>query len=72
MVFRIGPDREIGLWKPETGMKIGFFKPKESDFLLIPWTAKTGVRPHEPMRTVRSNPLAIFFFKNNFTQFYST
>ena len=39
-----------------------FFKPKEPDFLLIPWTAKTRVRPHEPVRTVRSNPLAIFFF----------
>ena len=36
-----------------------FFKPKEPDFLLIPWTAKTGVGPHEPVRTVRSNPLAI-------------
>ena len=38
-----------------------FFKPKEPDFLLIPWTAKTGVRLHESVRTVRSNPLAIFF-----------
>ena len=36
-----------------------FFKPKEPDFLLIPWTSKTGVGPHEPVRTVRSNPLAI-------------
>ena len=36
-----------------------FFKPKEPDFLLIPWTAKTGVGPHEPVRTVQSNPLAI-------------
>ena len=60
-----------------------FFKPKEPDFLLIPWTPKTGVRPHEPVRTMRSNPLAIFyilffyilyfiFYKNNLTQFYST
>ena len=49
-----------------------FFKPKEPDFLLIPWIAETGVEPHEPVRTVWSNPLAIFFFKNNFTQFYST
>ena len=39
-----------------------FFKPKEPDFLLIPWTVKTGVGPQEPVRTVRSNPLAIFFF----------
>ena len=39
-----------------------FFKPKELDFLLILWTAKTGVGPHELVRTVRSNPLAIFFF----------
>ena len=39
-----------------------FFKPKEPDFLLIPWTTKTGVGLHEPVRTVRSNPLAIFFF----------
>ena len=36
-----------------------FFKPKESDFLLISWTAKTCVGPHEPVRTMRSNPLAI-------------
>ena len=35
-----------------------FFKPKEPDFLLIPWTAKTGVGPLELVRTVRSNPLA--------------
>ena len=40
-----------------------FFKPKESDFLLIPWTVKTGVGPLEPVRTVRSNPLAIFLKK---------
>ena len=39
-----------------------FFKPKEPDFLLIPWTPKTGVGPFEPVRTVRSNPLANFFF----------
>ena len=39
-----------------------FFKPKELDVLLIPWTLKTGVGPHEPVRTVWSNPLAIFFF----------
>ena len=51
-----------------------FFKPKEPDFLLIPWTAKIGVGPHEPVRTVRSNPLAILKKKkkNNLTQFYST
>ena len=53
-----------------------FFKPKEPDFLLIPWTVKTGVGLQEPVRTVRSNPLAIliFFFlkKNNLTQFYFT
>ena len=36
-----------------------FFKPKEPDFLLIPWTVKTKVGPYEPVRTVRSNPLAI-------------
>ena len=48
------------------------FKPKEPDFLLIPRTVKTGVGPHEPLKTVRSNPLAIFFFLNNLTQFYST
>ena len=46
-------------------MKIGnqdeirFFKPNEPDFLLIPWTVKTGVGPHKPVRTMRSNPLAI-------------
>ena len=40
-----------------------FFKPKELDFLLIPWTAKTRVGPHEPVRTMRSNPLAIFLKK---------
>ena len=39
-----------------------FFKFKELDFLLIAWTVKTGVGPHEPVRTVWSNPLAIFFF----------
>ena len=39
-----------------------FFKPKEPDFLLIPWTVKTGVGPLEPVRTVQSNPLANFFF----------
>ena len=39
-----------------------FFKPKEPDFLLISWTVKTGIGPLEPVRTVRSNPLAIFFF----------
>ena len=39
------------------------FKPKEPDFLLIPWTVKTGVGPQEPVRTVRSNPLANFFLK---------
>ena len=39
-----------------------FFKPKEPDFLLIPWTVKTRVGPLEPVRTVRSNPLAIFFY----------
>ena len=53
-----------------------FFKPKEPDFLLIPRTAKTGVGPLEPVRTVRSNPLAIKIKKtkkkNNLTQFYST
>ena len=36
-----------------------FFKSKKLDFLLIPCTPKTGVGPHEPVRTVRSNPLAI-------------
>ena len=36
-----------------------FFKSKEPDFLLIPWIIKTGVGPLEPVRTVRSNPLAI-------------
>ena len=35
-----------------------FFKNKESDFLLIPWTPKTGIGPHESVRTVQSNPLA--------------
>ena len=50
-----------------------FFKSKEPDFLLILWTAKTGVGPHEPVRIVQSNPLVIFFFfLNNLTQFYST
>ena len=39
-----------------------FFKPKEPDFLLIPWTVKTGVGSLEPVITVRSNPLEIFFF----------
>ena len=41
-----------------------FFNPKEPDFLLIPWTVKTGVGPQELVRTVRSNPLAIFFFNS--------
>ena len=52
-----------------------FFKPKEPDFLLIPWTVKIGVGPQEPVRTVRSNPLANFLKKKkkkNLTQFYST
>ena len=40
-----------------------FFKHKEPDFLLIPWTVKTGVGLHEPMTTVRSNPLAIYKLK---------
>ena len=40
-----------------------FFKSKELDFLLIAWTVKIGVGPHEPVRTVWSNPLAIFFSK---------
>ena len=37
-----------------------FFKPKEPDFLLIPWIAKIGVGLHEPVRTMQSNPLAIY------------
>ena len=52
-----------------------FFEPKEPDFLLIPWTFKTGVGPHKLVRTVQSNPLAIKKKKNNnnnLTQFYST
>ena len=40
-----------------------FFKHKEPEFLLIPWTPKTGIGPHEPMKTVQSNPLANFFKK---------
>ena len=28
MVFRTGPDREVGPWKPRTGMKIGFLNQK--------------------------------------------
>ena len=65
MVFRTEPDREVGPWKPGTEMKTGFLslKIKEPDFLLIPWTVKTGVGPQEPVRTVRSNPLANFFKK---------
>ena len=53
----------LGGWIMKTGNQDEnrFFKPKELDFLLILWTAKTGVGPHEPMRIVRSNPLAIFF-----------
>ena len=39
-----------------------FFKPKEPNFLLNPWTPKTRVGPHKPVRTVQSNPLAIFFY----------
>ena len=62
IVFKTGPDREVGPWKLGTGMKTSFFKPKEPDFLLIPRTAKTGVGPHEPVRTVRSNPNIFFFF----------
>ena len=70
---RTGP----GGWTVKTGNRDEnrFFKPKEPDFLLIPWTVKTGVGPLEPVRTVRSNPLANFFFlkkKNNLTQFYFT
>ena len=51
----------LGGWTVKTGNQDEnrFFKPKESDFLLIPWTAKTGVGPHKPVRTVRSNPLAL-------------
>ena len=47
-----------------------FFKLKEPDFLLIPWTAKTGVGPHEPVRTMRSNPLAIKKKQLNTILFY--
>ena len=60
MVFKNGPrgrTEKIGNWDENW-----FFKPKESDFLLILWTAKAGVGPHEPVRTVRSNPLAIILF----------
>ena len=39
-----------------------FFKPKKLDFLLISRTVKTEVGPQEPVGTVRSNPLANFFF----------
>ena len=40
-----------------------FFKHKEPNFLLIPWTPRIGVGLHKLVaRTVRSNPLAIFFF----------
>ena len=63
---RIGPGGRTV--KTENRDENRFFKPKEPDFLLIPWTAKTEIGPHEPVRTVRSNPLAIFFF----LQFYST
>jgi len=51
----------LGGWtmKTENRDENRFFKPKEMDFLLIPWTPKTGVRPHEPVRTMQSNPLAI-------------
>ena len=47
-----------------------FVKPKEPDFLLIPWTVKTGVGPLEPVRTVRSNPLANLKKKLNTILFY--
>ena len=59
------PDRTgPGGWtvKIENRDENRLFKPKKPDFLLIPWTVKTGVGPLEPVRTVRSNPLAIFFF----------
>ena len=44
-----------------------FFKYKESDFLLISWTPKTGVGPYEPVKTVRSNPLAFSLKKKKKT-----
>ena len=55
---------EPGGWTMKTGNRDEnrFFKPKEPAFLLISWTVKTGVGPQEPVRTVRSNPLANFFF----------
>ena len=56
---------EPGDWIMKTGNRDEnrFFKHKKYEFLLILWTPKTEVGPHELMaRTVRSNPLAIFFF----------
>ena len=49
-----------GGWTVKTGNRDEnrFFKPKEPDILLISWTSKTGVGLLEPVRTVRSNPLA--------------
>ena len=48
----------LGSWTVKIGNQDEnrFFKPKEPNFLLIPLTAKTGVGPHKPVRTVRSNP----------------
>ena len=57
---RTGPRGRIV--KTENWDENWFFKPKELDFLLILWTVKTGVGPQLPMRTMRSNPLANFFF----------
>ena len=40
-----------------------FFKPKEPDFLLISWTPKTGVGPHESVaRTLNSLAFFIYLF----------
>ena len=62
-VFRPGSDWEMGPWKLETEMKIGFLSIKNRAYVTILWTPKTKVGPYEPMaRTVQSNPLAIFFF----------
>ena len=63
---------ELGGWTVKTKNRDEnrFFKPKEPNFLLIPWTAKTEVGPHKPVRTVRSNPLAIKKKKFNIILFY--
>ena len=63
IVLRTGSDQELGPWKLGTRMKIVFLSIKNRTYVAILWTPKTEVGPYKPVaRTMRSNPLAIFFF----------